>query len=351
MKVIFCGGGTAGHIMPALSIAEILRKKYDAEILFVGREGGEENKPVISGNYTLKTLKISGLKRSLSVKNIKTLSLILKANSEAKKILLSYKPDIVIGTGGYVSWPIMRYAQKLKIPTVIHESNATAGLVNRILAPKCNKVLVNFPDSEKEFNKNCNVRVVGNPVREDFLNANRFSSRKKLGIDKNTFLILSLGGSGGSEKMNNVLTELMKNYSQKKANIKHIHSCGRKYYNSLSEKYPEFINGNSGCTIKPYIEDMPTMLSAADVVISRCGAVTLSEICAVGVASILVPSPNVTNNHQLKNALHISKNGAAVVIEEKNLSTQLLEEEIEKLRNNPNLRKNMQSNIKKHFSK
>ncbi len=349
MKIVFCGGGTAGHIMPAISIAEILTKRYNAEILFIGRDGGAENKSVISCGYPLLTLKISGLRRSLSVKNIKTLYLLIKANSDAKKILTAYKPDIVIGTGGYVSWPVMRCAEKLNIPTVIHESNATPGLVNKLLAPKCKRVLVNFPDSKNEFRKKDNVRVVGNPVREEFFNTGRLMARKKLGIEKNTFLILSLGGSGGSEKINDVSIELMKNYSRKHSNVNHVHSSGNKYFEILKSKYPEFTKGKFGCQIKPYIDNMPIYLSAADVVISRCGAVTLSEISAVGVPAILIPSPNVTNNHQLKNALYVSKDDAAIVIEEDKLSEEILEKKIELLRQNPNLRTEMQAKIKSRF--
>jgi UDP-N-acetylglucosamine--N-acetylmuramyl-(pentapeptide) pyrophosphoryl-undecaprenol N-acetylglucosamine transferase len=231
---------------------------------------------------------------------------------------------VVVGTGGYVTWPIIKMAQSLKIPTVIHESNACPGLVTKLLSKKCDKVLLNLPGSENEFRKKDNLKTVGNPVREDFLKADRESSRKKLGISRKELLISSFGGSGGSEKLNNVIIEVMRKHSAKNRNIKHLHSCGRKYYRDIKEKFPDLTSGKCGCEIKAYVEDMATVMAASDIVISRCGAMTLCEICSVGTAAILIPSPNVTNNHQYKNAKLICDAGAAIMIEEDQLSADSL---------------------------
>ena len=350
MKIILCGGGTAGHITPAIAIAEgILTKNPDAEILFVGREGGEENEAIMKKGFNLLTIKISGFERKLSVKNLKNLKTVVSALRRAKEIIKNFSPDAVVGTGGYVCWPILKTAQWMKIPTVIHESNASPGLSARLLSKKCKRVLLNLQGSEKEFKERSNIRIVGNPVREEFLTQSRKDARKKLRLSEKSFFILSLGGSGGSKKINDSIVELMQSHSTKNSGITHIHLCGRKYFNDIKKAFPQLTAGINGCTIKPYSDDMATLMAAADLIISRAGAMTLAEISAVGVASILIPSPNVTGNHQYKNAKLICEKNAAVMIEENELCERKLSDMVKRIENDAAYRKMLGSEIKKFF--
>ncbi|MBO7304250.1 MAG: undecaprenyldiphospho-muramoylpentapeptide beta-N-acetylglucosaminyltransferase [Clostridia bacterium] len=347
MRIILCGGGTAGHVSPAVAIAEYCREKdEDAEFLFIGREGGRENDVIEKSGFRLQTLKITGLERKISLTAMKAMLVALRAKRKARSIISGFKPDAVIGTGGYVSWPVIRAAQELNIPTLIHESNASAGLVTRLLAPRCDRVLLNFKGSDKEFKSSDNVRFVGNPVREQFFTTSKADARRKLGIPQRDFLITSIGGSGGSLKINSASVALMKAYSTKNRHVRHIHSCGIKYYDSLKERYPELTNGSDGCIIKPYIEDMPTVMTASDVVVSRCGAMTISELSAAGVAAILVPSPNVTGNHQYKNAKLLCDRGAAIMIEDSEVNERTLLDAVRKLGTDEKLRRSLSTAIK-----
>ncbi len=346
MKVIITGGGTAGHVNPALAIAEeIKRREKDAEILFIGRDGGTENNAVIDAGVNISYLKIKGIERRITFRNINSLILALKAVSEAGKIIDSFKPDIIVGTGGYVSWPVIRAGQKRRIPTVIHESNVSPGLTTKLVAKKCNSVLLNHQETKKYFTKQENISVVGNPLRSDFEKIKRVTARAELKLRKNDIFIVSFGGSIGSEKLNNTVIALMKNYSSKKDNVNHIHATGIKYYDMISEK--KFKDGASGCKIVSYIKNMPTLLKAADIVISRCGAMTLSELALVGAPAILIPSPNVTDDHQYKNAKHLSDESAAIMITEDVLDEHILTENVKKLCKNEDLRKKLSICIEK----
>ncbi len=350
MRILFCGGGTAGHVTPALAIAEaILEKHPRAEIMFVGRAGGEENKMIERRAFPLKTVRINGFTRSLNLDNIKNLFTVARALKKSKTIIKEFSPDVVVGTGGYVTWPVVRAAQGLRIPTVIHEANACPGLVTKLLMPKCERVLLNLQGSEKEFRKQENIRIVGNPVREEFLSLSKSEARRRLGISNKEFLIVSFGGSGGARKMNSSAIALMRSHSANNKSVRHIHGCGNKYQAELKKEFPEFFKGMNGCIIRPYIDDMPTVLRAADAVISRCGAMTLAELSAVGAASILVPSPNVTNNHQYKNAKHISDNGAAIMIEEKDLSERALLDAVRRLENDIQYRRTLCDGIRSFY--
>lgn len=350
MKILFCGGGTAGHVTPAVAIAEsILEMHSDAQILFVGRENGNENRIIEKRGFPLKTIKIHGFSRSLSFENLKNLFTAMEALKKSKAIIKQFAPDAVVGTGGYVTWPVVKSAQVMNIPTVIHESNACPGLVTKLLAPKCDKVLLNLKGAEAEFKNRKNIKTVGNPVRREFLTLSRKAARKKLGISENEFLIVSFGGSGGSEKLNEAVIALMRSHSSKMKNIRHIHGCGNKYEKDLKHSFPELFREKGGCIIKPYIDDMPTLIKAADTVISRCGAMTLAELSAAGIASILIPSPNVTNNHQYKNAKHIADSGAAILIEEKDLSERSLLDAVRKLENDMCKRREMSEKIKSFY--
>lgn len=336
MKVIFAGGGTAGHINPALAVAGYLREQEpDAEILYIGAKGGMEERLVPQAGFTFRGLTISGFQRSLSLKNIgrnaKTLVHVFTASHEAKKILREFQPDICMGTGGYVAGPVLREAAKMHIPTVIHESNAYPGITNKMLSKKVDKVMLAVADAQKYMAQGAACVITGNPVRPDILRAGRDNARVKLELDSRP-MILSFGGSLGARKINEAVAELLV-WSAKSGRFQHIHGYGkwgRWFPDLLKEKglnlkdHPEF-------DVREYISDMPDCLAAADLVICRAGAITLSELQAQGRAAILIPSPNVAENHQYHNAMALVGRGAAEILEEKDLTGEALCRKVESL--------------------
>lgn len=346
MRAILTGGGTAGHVSPAIAIAEeILTKEADSEILFVGREGGEENEAVCRTGFQLRTLKIEGLARRFSPKGLKSIFIAVKSLFGAEKIIREFSPDVVIGTGGYVCWPMLKRAQAARIPTLIHESNAVPGLTTRLLSKKCSRVLLNFPECKARLGKIENTVVVGNPVIKDFSQISRQNARRRLGIDTKKFLIVSFGGSGGAERLNEIILRVIRDFSEPNENIAHIHASGRKYFQSMISKAPELEKGKKGAKILPYINNMPEMLAAADLVISRSGAMTVSEIAAAAVPSILIPSPNVSDNHQYKNAKALAERSAALLFEESSLTPESLISAIRKIEGSRPLQLAMRSAV------
>ena len=258
MRAIICGGGTAGHIMPGIAIAEtIIKNEPNSEILFIGREGGEENSAITRKGYALKTVKIRGFKRSLSPSNFKTATAAIEAYRSSKKIIKDFRPEVVVGTGGYVCWPVIKAAKRLKIPTIIHESNVFPGLTTRLLSRGCSRVLLNFSASEREFKNKSNLKIVGNPLLDELTNETKQSARRRLGIASDAFVILSFGGSGGAKIINENVIKLMENYSTKVGRIRHFHASGKKYYAGVKEAHPSLVKGKGGAIIYPYIEDMP----------------------------------------------------------------------------------------------
>ena len=282
MNVLFCGGGTAGHVTPAVAIGSyITKKRPEAKIAHVGRIGGEENKLAASADFKLYEINMTGLKRKLSKDNINFIKNLFLSRKSAAEILSDFKPDVVIGTGGYVSFPVIREAHKRGIPTVIHESNSALGLASRMLLSRVDLLLLGMDMKAKHKN----AHYVGNPVREGFGRMPRHEAKRRLGIPKDKTLIVSVGGSIGAEQFNSAVLEMMnKNLSD--SNIYHIHSCGRRYYNEVSNKYPLLTDSKGRQRILPFIEDMITAFAAADIVISRSGAMTLSEIAAIRSYSI-----------------------------------------------------------------
>lgn len=328
MNVLFCGGGTVGHISPALAIAEEFKKRHpECKIAFVGRLGGKENEIVRKSGYTLYEIRAQGLIRRLTLKNVRVLKNMITAEKEAKEIIKVFKPDAVIGTGGYVSFPVIRAAAKLGIYTAIHESNATFGLSSKLLARKCNAVFLGSKATEGVKNS----VYTGNPVKEEFYKLTRTQARRELGIPSDAFLILSVGGSLGAEVINGACIKTMRHYAKESANVFHYHSTGARYFEKAKAICPEFSGNGPRFKILPYIERMPIYLAASDVVISRCGAMTLSEIAASGTPSVLIPSPNVSADHQTKNALYFAQMGAGIIINETELSEKVLVETVDTL--------------------
>lgn len=335
MRVLLCGGGTAGHVMPAIAIAEIIEKAYpDSVIAFAGRCGGGENKAYLDTGRKLYTVEISGISRSLTPNNIKTIFKLLKSSRNARAIINEFRPDLIIGTGGYVCYPFIRQGQRLGIKTAIHESNIYAGLVTKMLGRKCDKLLLNFEGTKKYLKNTNNVEVVGNPIRNRFGTMTKKEARRRLGISDKEILIVSFGGSLGAKLINDYILEFISKYVLSDKRIRHIHSTGRSYYSKIKEDHPKLFNRASNASIVPYIEDMPLFLTAADLAITRSGAMTVSELCRSATPSILIPSPNVTANHQYKNAQYMQSIGAAVLIEEKELTAERLGMEIFALINN-----------------
>lgn len=329
MRLLLCGGGTAGHINPAISIAKELEKEDAAsEILFIGRRAGDENGLISKAGYKLKTIEICGIKRSLSAKNIAILIKAVKSVKEAEKIIKEFKPDVILGTGGYVCWPVIRAGKKHSIPCAIHESNAIPGLTTKLLSKICNVIFLNYESARKYFNKKAKALTVGNPISQSFYNIKRSDARKRLRLTNDDFFILSFGGSIGADKLNKVMLEVIKSYSSKEEKLYHLHATGNRFFNEYRN---EKTLGNT--EMRPYIDNMPEYMCAADLVICRCGASTLTELCAVGVASILIPSPNVSANHQYYNALAMKEAGAAIVIEEDKLSQNVIISAIKQLKN------------------
>ena len=326
MKIIFAAGGTGGHINPALAAAGEIRERYpDAEILFIGTKDKMEAKLVPAAGFDFKTIEISGFYRQLTLENIKrnivTLSHLLSSSKEAKKIILDFKPDVVVGFGGYVSGPVVRMAAKLKIKTAIHEQNAYPGITNKALAKEVDKVMLTTEKAAQFLECKNEPVVTGLPVRGEMLRADRGLSRAELGVKENQTLVLSMGGSLGAEAINNAMVDLIAENHENK-NIYFLHAMGQ-FGLWVPEKLRELgvdPEKEENVEIREYISDMARCMSAADIVISRSGASSLSEIEALGKASILIPSPNVAENHQYHNAMALVEKNAALLIEEKNLT-------------------------------
>lgn len=351
MKVILCGGGTSGHVNPALNIAETLKKRIpNIEIMFVGTEKGIESTLVPKAGYKIEFVKVSGFSRKLTFKNIKAAYYAMTSVSAAKKIIKRFSPDIVIGTGGYVSWPTVKAAAKLGIPTLIHEQNAFPGVTTKMLSKLVDKVCISFDGSEKFFDESVQSKLIltGNPVVIDGIA--KEDARAKLGIGAEEPYILSYGGSMGAEKINELAFEIMENLSIPKK-IRHTHAIGRTGFARFDAiaKEKGFYNHDT-LDISEYIYDMALRQAAADVIICRAGAMTLSELAARGRAAVLIPSPYVTEDHQYKNAKLLADAGAAIVIRESDVQNNKVIDIIKELIENKNKRIRMEESVK-HFAK
>lgn len=340
MRVLLAGGGTAGHINPALAIAGFIKqKKPDTEFLFVGNKGGMEETLVPQAGYNMKFIVISGFNRKLSPKglvdNVKTVKRTITSSIDAKKIIKEFKPDICIGTGGYVSGPVIRAAAKLGVKTVIHEQNAYPGITNKMLAKEVDKVMLAVPDAKKHFDKKADFAVTGNPVRSKILTANREEALAKLGVDERP-VVLSFGGSLGARKINEGVADLIAR-SGIDGRYQHIHAYGKygKWFPDLLKEKGCDLEKADNLDIREFINDMDVCMAAADLVICRAGAITLSEIQALGKPAILIPSPNVAENHQYHNAMALVNAGAADIIEEKDLTGRLLMQKADNMLSNP----------------
>lgn len=339
IKVLLAGGGTAGHINPALAIASIIKERIpDAEFLYAGTPKGMESRLVPKAGYDFAPIKVSGFQRKLTpqniLRNIKTMAYLTTAGHRAKQIIKDFQPDIVIGTGGYVSGPIVLKAAEMGIKTAIHEQNAYPGVTTRLLSKRVDEVMLTVEEAMEYLDKDISYTVTGLPVRKGFCTMTKQQAKKELGIPDDELCILSYGGSLGAGRINETVAELMEWEVKNGKEVTHIHSYGGMgkdtFLQDIASRGVDYEN-SSRIRVKEYIDNMPVCMAAADLVICRSGANTLSELEALGRASVLIPSPNVAGNHQYHNAMVLGKAGAAVVIEEKNLSGSVLIEKVSSL--------------------
>lgn len=352
MKILFATGGTAGHINPALAVASYIKENYEnVEILFVGTKDHMESRLVPNAGFAFKTIEISGFRRSFSPSaishNVKTVYQLLKSNSACKKIIEEFNPDVCVGFGGYVSGPVLQKAVKMGVPTCIHEQNAFPGITNKTLAKQVDKVLVTVEDAINHLDSKNKPIVTGLPVRGEILKADKEFSRAELGVPEDKPLVLSFGGSLGAKPLNDAMFDILLDSAESEKYF-HIHSVGTNGTEYL-KKFEDagFVNGKKGTVeVRQYIDNMDVCMSAADLVIGRAGASSLSEIEALGKASILIPSPYVAENHQYHNAMALVNRNAARIIEEKDLTSEKLSSLIDEILSDKTELANIENNAK-----
>ena len=337
MKVLFACGGTAGHVNPALAIADILKRNIpDLSVVFVGTPNGMENRLVSRAGYPIRHIRVRGLRRSLSLANVKAGLSLLRSFRETKDVLKEEMPDLAVGTGGYVCYPVLRVASSLGIPTVLHESNARAGIAAKLLAKRTDLALINFPSAASDFKKAGKTVISGNPLRREFYTLSREAARKRLGIADGSLYLVVFGGSLGAKKLNETFLQTVPRLLSAYPKLTILHAVGQKQ--------------NAGGDIpdgryqrRAYIDDMPIRLTASDAVICRAGAMTVSEIAAAGVPSILIPYPLAAGDHQTKNASELAKAGAAILLPDAELTPDVLCERLTKILSNAEERRKMRA--------
>ena len=331
MKVLLSGGGTGGHVYPAIAIANRIKEQHpEAEIIFVGTEKGIESEIVPKYGYELKTVTVQGFKRKIDFDNVKRVFKLFKGLEQSRKVVKKFKPDVVIGTGGYVSGPVLFNAAMSKIPTVVHEQNSFPGVTNKILSKVVTRVLTSFEDSHQRFPEGSRDKLVltGNPVRKEILVARKNVARKNLGISEEKKMVLCYGGSGGSEDINKAMKVVIENMV--KEDIAFIFATGKYYYEDFIKSIDN-LNLKPYQKVVPYLEDMANALAASDLVIGSAGAISLAEITALGKPSIIIPKAYTAENHQEYNAKSIESRGAGIAILEKDLTPEKLNEAVFKL--------------------
>jgi len=328
MNIVVSGGGTGGHIYPALAlIREIKKETKDANFLYIGTEKGLESNLVVRENIPFKSIHITGFKRSISFENVKTITRFIKGVRESKRMLKEFKADVVIGTGGYVCGPVVYAASKLSIPTIIHEQNSIPGLTNKFLSRYVDRIAVCF-DEAKEFFPEKKVVLTGNPRASEVLNQDGIKGRISVGLNQYDPVVLIVGGSRGARPINEAVLKSLSMLGQKSYQVLYV--TGDVHYEEVKREV-DLVGNPRNVIIKPFIHNMPEILASTDLIVARAGATTLAELTALGIPSILIPSPYVTNNHQEKNACALSEHHAAKIVLEKDLSGQKLVEEIDRI--------------------
>ncbi|MBS4203872.1 undecaprenyldiphospho-muramoylpentapeptide beta-N-acetylglucosaminyltransferase [Lederbergia citrea] len=328
MKIVVSGGGTGGHIYPALALIRTIKKQYpNTEFLYIGTEKGLEANIIGRENIPFEAINITGFKRSLSFENVKTIFRFLKGVRDSKKILKKFKPDAVIGTGGYVCGPVVYAAAKANIPTIIHEQNSVPGLTNKFLSRYVDKVAICFQQVEEFFPKE-KVVLTGNPRASEVIGSKSKGILESFGLKENVSTALIVGGSRGAKPINEAVIKSLSQLSSKPYQV--IYVTGEAHFNDV-KKEAELLGANHQVAILPFIHNMQEVITSIDVVVGRAGATSLAEITALGLPSILIPSPYVTNNHQVKNAEALVENGAAMMLAENDLTGQRLVESLDSI--------------------
>lgn len=345
MRLLVSGGGTGGHIYPALALIERLKQvEPDTEVLYVGTTRGLENKIVPAAGLRLKTLHTQGFKRSLSLENFKTVYLFLKSVHDAKKIIRDFKPDVVLGTGGYVSGAVLYAAAKMHIPTVIHEQNSVVGITNKFLSRYVDEIAIAFEAARDQFPAD-KVNMTGNPrAQQVAANASSNYSWTNDGLSDDKPTMMVFGGSQGAPKINQSVIDAIPEFNKRDYQV--IFATGQKRYQKVMDQLKN-VHINDNVKVVPYIPDMPKKMPKVDMLVSRAGATTIAEITALGIPTILIPSPYVTANHQVKNAQALVKQGAAAMILEDKLDSRTLLVQVDKIMNNPEVREKMAKASKK----
>lgn len=332
MNVIFTCGGTAGHVNPALALAGYLRQlDPNTRVLFVGTPGGIEKTLVEKAGYDFRGVEASGFSRSISpaglVHNLKTVKNLLAAPSRVGRIVKEFQPDLVVGTGGYASYPMVKYAAGKGIPTAVHESNMVPGLTTKMLENFADRIMVGFEDCRALYRNPEKIVVTGTPVRGDFFDLTREEARTKLGLTDDRPLLVSFWGSLGASTMNAMMLDFFAREVAEGQPFHHIHAVGSSGWQKMqTELAQRGLNDRPGLDVREYIHDMAAVMAAADLVLCRGGASTVSELTALGKPAVMVPSPYVTNNHQEKNCRILERHGGAVVLLEPELNGDILYE-------------------------
>ena len=353
MNIVFVAGGTGGHINPALAIAGTIKEKFpDTNISFIGNRTGMEASLVPKAGYDFYPIDVAGFQRKISLNNIKRNAVavyrVFKSTAQSGKILNELKPDVVVGTGGYTCGPVLRKAAKMGIKTATHEQNAFPGVTTKTLCKYVDEIMVAMPEAIQRLPKDRKYVVTGNPVRSSIISTTREQARKELGLD-NRPMILSLGGSLGARAVNEAVADVLAWHSNDKKYY-HFHAIGKfgmQWMPELLHKKGVDYENMDNLRISEYIYDMDLCMAAADLVINRAGASTISELQVKGMPSILIPSPNVAENHQFYNAKTLSDNGAAILIEEKDLSGETLIEAVKSVIDDKEKLQQMGENAKK----
>ena len=354
MRVIIAAAGTGGHINPGIAIAnKVMEKEPDSRVVFIGTDRGLENDLVPRAGYDLKRIDAHGIERKLTVQNIKNLYATFKSINVAKRILEKEKPDVVIGTGGYICVPVVMAAKKLNIPVVLHESNAFPGIAVKLFKKKADKILVGFKEAKERLVDARNVIVTGNPIKIKKLELSddkKKKIKKDLGLDEDKFMVLVFGGSQGAQSINRSLIEIIVN--KKNKNYQIIWAAGPEQYKKIQEKLEEVnvdINNIKDVKIVPYIYNMEEVMNASDLVVCRSGAMTITEIACTGKPAIFIPFPFATENHQEYNARVLVNAGAAEIILDKDLNSEILSNTILKIVKDKKHLKEMSENALKIY--
>lgn len=341
MKILMTGGGTGGHIYPALAFINYVKSlDHGDEFMYVGTKDGLESKIVPQYDIPFETIEIQGFKRSLSLQNFKTIYLFLSSIKKAKKLLREFKPDVVIGTGGYVSGSVVYAASQLKIPTIVHEQNSIPGMTNKFLSRYATKVAICFSCVSSYFPSNKSV-LTGNPRAQEVASMKKTDvlSRYGLSVDKKTAVIF--GGSRGALKINQAFTEALPSFKGKEYQV--LYASGSRYYEELECQMKQLGEEVHNVSVQPYLDDMAEVLASTDLVVSRAGATSIAEFTALGLPAILIPSPYVTNDHQTKNAENLVEVGAVQMIANDELTGTKLLESIDSIFSDDALRASMAS--------